>query len=57
MELEFVYIVYSRHSQRTPDTGIFRRVYASMEKAQQYVNKKNSESKRYFFWIAEPVIG
>lgn len=51
-----VYIVYSRNSFTTPDIAKFQRVYSSMEKAQKYVNKKNCESGRFFFWMAEPVM-
>lgn len=51
-----VYIVYSRNGLALPDSAKFQRIYSSMEKAQQYCNKKNSESKRYFFWMAQTVM-
>jgi len=53
--VEFVYIVYSRPSLTSYEGATFRRVYASMDSAIKYVDKKNSATKRYYFWLAEPV--
>lgn len=52
-----VYLIYSRDWRSKPDLAKFQRIYADMEKAIEYCNKKNSESKRYYFWMAERVIG
>lgn len=50
-----VYLCYSRPGLETLENASFERVYSDPDKCKQWINKKNSQAKRYYFWIAERV--
>lgn len=50
---EIVFLCYSRKDLALNETARFERVYLDGTKAKQWVNKKNCQGKRYYFWISE----
>jgi hypothetical protein len=52
---EYVYLCYSRKGLAAMETARFERLYLDRGKAEKWSNKKNCQTKRYYFWIAERV--
>lgn len=56
-KLELVYLCYSRKGLTDRETATFERVYSDGKAAIQWVNKKNCQCKRYYFWVSETLRG
>ena len=52
---EIVYMCYSRAGMKDLESARFEKLYFDSIKCKQWINKKNSQAKRYYFWIAERV--
>lgn len=54
---DIAYLCYSRPGLETLKDARFERVYLDGNKAKQWINKKNCQSNRYYFWVSEPLRG
>jgi len=52
-----VFLCYSREGLKDLEAARFERVYSDGTAAKQWINKKNCQGKRYYFWVSEPLRG
>lgn len=52
---EYAYLCYSRSHLAGTDIARFERVYLDRDKCKQWIDRKNCQSRKYYFWVAEKV--